>query len=122
MEQNDILDQPNESEKMKKRPVAITVICILGFIGAAISIPLIFSNITQQIGSWYPPYLGLSSAVGLLCMFGLWNMKKWAAYTYTALVGLNQIVLIAMGLWSVGALIIPGVVIGIALSNLDKMD
>ena len=36
------------------RPVAITVICILGFIGAALAIPLIFSAAAREIGAWYP--------------------------------------------------------------------
>ena len=30
-----------------ERPVAITIICILGFIGAALTIPLIFSDIAK---------------------------------------------------------------------------
>ena len=40
MEQQSIDNQVNE----KKRPTAITVICVLGFIGAAVTIPLIFSQ------------------------------------------------------------------------------
>ena len=104
-----------------KRPVAITVICILGFIGAALSIPLIFSSAAQSIGSWYPPYLGASSVVGLICMFGLWNMKKWSVFVYTLLVVVNQVVLFSMGLWNPFALLIPVIVIAIAFANLSKM-
>ena len=74
----------------KKRPTAITIICILGFIGAAFTIPMIFSDLAAQVGSWYPPFLGLSAVVGLVCMLGLWKMKKWAAYTYIVFVALNQ--------------------------------
>ena len=118
MEQQSIDNQVNE----KKRPTAITVICVLGFIGAAFTIPLIFSSIAGQIGSWYPPYLGLSAIIGFVCMVGLWQMKKWAAYTYTGFVGLNQIVLLTMGVWNVMALIIPAVVVGIALTHVKKMD
>ena len=47
------------------RPVAITVICILGFIGAALAIPLIFSAAARGIGAWYPPYLALTTVIGL---------------------------------------------------------
>ena len=118
MEQQSIDNQVKE----KKRPTAITVICVLGFIGAAFSIPLIFSDIAGQIGSWYPPYLGLSAITGFVCMVGLWQMKKWAAYTYTGFVGLNQIVLLTMGVWNVMALIIPAIVVGIALTNVKEMD
>ena len=122
MEQQNIANQVNEKQEEKKRPTAITVICVLGFIGAAFTIPLIFSDIARQIGSWYPLYLGLSAIIGLVCMVGLWQMKKWAAYTYTGFVGLNQIVLLTMGVWNVMALLIPAIVVGIALTHLKKMD
>ena len=106
----------------KKRPTAITIICILGFIGAAFTIPMIFSDLAAQVGSWYPPYLGLSAVVGLVCMLGLWKMKKWAAYTYIVFVALNQRVLLAMGVWNIIALIIPGIIIWIVLAHINKMD
>jgi hypothetical protein len=54
-------------------------------------------------------------------MVGLWMMKKWAAYTYTGFVALNQIVLLAMGVWNVLALLIPAVVIFFALKHVSKM-
>jgi hypothetical protein len=103
------------------RPTAITVICILGFIGAAISIPVIFSDIARAIGPWYPPYLGFSALAGLICMVGLWKMRKWSVFAYTALVVLNQIVLFSMGVWNVFALLIPAIVIAIAFAHLSKM-
>jgi len=54
-----------------KRPKSITAICVIGFIGAIITIPMIFSPIAKQIGAWYPLYLGLSAVIGLVCMIGL---------------------------------------------------
>jgi hypothetical protein len=48
-------------------------------------------------------------------------MKKWAVYTYTGLVALNQIVLLAMGLWSSMALLMPAVVIFFGLKHVSKM-
>jgi len=111
----------NDTTEKAKRPTSITVICVMGFIGALITVPLIFSPIAQQIGAWYPPYLGFSAVVGLICMVGLWMMKKWAAYTYTGFVALNQVVLLAMGAWNVMALLIPAIVIFFALKNASKM-
>ena len=111
----------NESVEKGKRPTSITVICVIGFLGAIISAPLVFSPIAQQIGAWYPPYLGFSSIVGLVCMFGLWMMKKWAAYTYTGFVAINQIVLLAMGVWNIMALVIPAIVIFFSLKHAPKM-
>ncbi len=120
MEGQDEINQMNKDQK--KRPVAITVICIIGFIGAALVIPMVFSDAAALIGNWYPPYLGLSGIIGFICMIGLWKMQKWAAYTYAGFVALNQVVLLVMGVWNIKALIIPAIVIGIALSHLDKMD
>jgi hypothetical protein len=54
-------------------------------------------------------------------MVGLWMMKKWAAYLYTGFVLLNQIVLLAMGVWNIMAFIIPAIVVGIALYHVKKM-
>lgn len=122
MEQQNTNNTMNENLEEKKRPVAITVICILGFIGAAFTIPLIFSDVAKQIGSWYPLYLGISAFIGLACMIGLWLMKKWAAYTYTGFVVLNQIIMLVMGIWGFMALLIPAIVVGIALAHVKKMD
>ena len=122
MEEQEILDQPHEVVNNKQRPTAITVICVLGFIGSAFTIPMIFSDIAELIGEWYPPYLGLSAGIGLFSMIGLWKMKKWAAYTYTGLVVINQFVLFTMGVWSIMALLIPAIVVGIALYHVNKMD
>ncbi|WP_428741141.1 hypothetical protein [Tenacibaculum sp.] len=122
MEQQEILDQMNNRVDSKKRPIVITIVCVIGFIGAVFAIPMIFSDTARQIGSWYPPYLGLSAIIGLACMLGFWKMKKWAAYTYTGFVTLNQVVLLIMGVWNIMALIIPGIVIGITLSYVNKMD
>lgn len=122
MEEEEILDQTGVSSTNTKRPTAITVICVIGFIGAAFGIPMIFSDVASQIGSWYAPYLGLTLVLGLVCMIGLWKMKKWAAYTYIGLVALNQVVFLVMEVWSIQSLIIPGIVIGITLSHVNKMD
>jgi hypothetical protein len=104
-----------------QRPVAITVICILGFIGAALSIPLIFSSAASNIGGWYPPFLGLSAVVGLICMIGLWMMKKWAVFLYTAMCVAIQVVLFAMHIWTPFSLLFPVIIIAIGFAYLSRM-
>ena len=111
----------NEASERAKRPPVITVICILGFLEAIIEAPFIFSPEAQQIGSWYPPYGGLYTVLMLVCMIGLWKMKKWAAYTYTGSEVLNQIILIAMGLWTVWALPVVAVYVFFVLKHVSKM-
>jgi hypothetical protein len=95
------------------RPVPITVICVLSAIGVVLVVPMIFSEVARAIGAWYPPYLALSAIVGAACAVGFWLMRRWALYLYTAVFVINQIVLLTMGVWSIFALIIPGIVVGI---------
>lgn len=106
----------------KKRPAVITVICILGFIGVALTIPLVFSSAARAVGEWYPPYLALSAVIGLACMIGLWMMKKWGVVLYTALVAVNQVVLMTKGVWNLFALLIPVIVIVLGFAQFSKMD
>jgi hypothetical protein len=103
------------------RPTAITVICIIGFIGGLFTIPLVFTDIARNIGAWYPPYLAFSAVVGFVCMVGLWKMRRWAVFTYTGFFILNQLVMLMMGVWNVFALLLPGIVIVIAFTYLSKM-
>jgi len=81
------------------RPFAITVICFLGFIGSALTIPMIFSKIAMNFGSWFPAFSGATAAVSLICMIGLWFTRKWAIYAYIVLTGIIQLVLISTGNW-----------------------
>lgn len=104
-----------------KRPGIISVICVIGFIGALAAVPLIFSDISKQMGTWYPPYLAVSAVVGLVCMIGLWTMKKWSMIAYTAFFCINQGVLLALNAWNIFALIIPGIVIAIGFSKYKLM-
>ena len=111
----------SETEAKATRPTSLTIICIVGFIGALVAFPMIFSPMARLIGPWYPPYLAFGAAVGLVCMVGLWNMKRWAAYGYTGLVALNQVVLLAMGVWNAMALLVPAVIVFFALRHSPDM-
>ncbi len=48
-------------------------------------------------------------------------MKKWAAWTYIGFSVLNQAVLIALGIWTLPALVIPAVVISFIVKHIRKM-
>lgn len=106
---------------IQKRPLSITIICILGFIGGILVILVLFSPMTEYVPSWYPPYLGFTALVGFISLIGLWFMKKWGAYSYIGLTMLNQIVALTMGAWNFMVLLIPLIVIVISLSHISKM-
>ena len=65
-----------------ERPVAITIICVLGFIGAALTIPAIFMSAASGIGAWYPPYLAFSAVVGVI-VYAVFS-RRWKVPTQTS--------------------------------------
>jgi len=108
---------------MRKRPGIITAICIVGFIGVLYSLAMLESGeIPKTIGSWYPPFFAFSAVAGLVCMIGLWIMKKWSVIAYTCLFVLGQIILLANNVWTPLSFLIPLIVIGIGFSQFSKMD
>jgi len=113
--------QAQALENPHKRPIAITVICIIGFIGAVLTIPMLFSSTVQGIAPWYPPLLAVSAAIGLACMIGLWMMRRWAVYTYTAFAAVTQVIMFSTGLWNPIGLIIPLIIIIVMFIYLPRM-
>ena len=109
-------------EEKKKRPTVITVICVLIFLSAVVIIPDIFSDYIGEFENWVPLYSGLSCIICIVSIVGLWQMKKWGAYTYAGFVGFKQIFFIVMGEWNIMALIVPAVVVGISLTYIKNMD
>jgi hypothetical protein len=103
------------------RPVAITILCVVSALGAVAAIVMVFTEAARAIGAWYPPCLALSAVIGAACTVGFWLMRRWALYLYTAMFVVNQIVLFAMGLWSISVLILPVIVIAIGFAYFSRM-
>lgn len=94
-----------DSEQYQKiqRPVAVTIIAILSFIG---SLALLFflSNINQilknpekmresfgsAIGFWFYYYIILVAIINFIIAIGLWTMKRWSVWLY-GIIGLASI-------------------------------
>ncbi|HEU0218542.1 MAG TPA: hypothetical protein VFQ90_17940 [Stellaceae bacterium] len=103
------------------RPIPITVVCIVCAIGVLFVIPILFSEAAGAIGGWYPPCLALSGVIGAVCTVGFWLMRRWTLYLYTAMFVVNQILLLAMGVWTSSALILPAIVVGIGFAYASRM-
>jgi hypothetical protein len=103
------------------RPLAITVICVIGLIGALFTIPVIFTSIPGQLHAWYPPLLIFNTVVGATCVVGLWKMRRWSVLTYTGLYVINQIILVAMDQWNLFAVVSPLAVIAIGFMYWSRM-
>ncbi len=121
MDEDLIIDDQGITEVNKSRPIAITVICVLGFIGVLFVVPIALSAQASAIANWYPPYLIFASIVGIICFIALWKMKAWGVYTYALFVVVNQITLITIGLWTISSLAIPAIVVAIGVYYLKDM-
>ena len=72
---------------------------------------LLWRQRSSSVTPWYPFYLSALIIAELFCALGLWNMQKWAAYLYCAILG----AMIAVGL-SLGTMgLIPTLLSGYAI-------
>jgi len=117
-------DQMDKSDKTK-RPYSITIICyVLGIVVITTFLNTFrpsLSQTIQRLGLGFTVYQLFSATVSLLSMVGLWLMRKWAAYAYAALLVISQIVLLALGRWSIGSLLISAIILFFIYRDLSKM-
>jgi hypothetical protein len=106
---------------MAERPLGVTLICLLGFLGSILGIlggigvsllggALGFSGLT---GSGILGIIGiitlLISVASLVGFYWVWNMKKLGWTVIMVLEAINILLLVVSG--SYGSLLIPGVVV-----------
>jgi hypothetical protein len=111
----------NEIRWNPEKPAAIIAICVIGLINAIQMVNLVFSPLSKHMGAIYPIYFSGSVLLSLICIAGLWVLKRWAALLYCILLICNQIVLMVMGYWELTAAIIPVAIIMLLLKYMDKM-
>lgn len=111
----------NENRWNPEKPAMVTAICVIGLINAIQMINLVFSPMSKQVGAFYPLYFSASVVLSLICIVGLWLLKRWAALFYSVVLICNQIVLMVMGYWELTAAIIPAAIILLLLKHWDKM-
>ncbi len=113
-------------EEPKKRPGIITGICIIGFIGLALTlisiIILAVSDSLYLMPDSYMPFFLVTLGIGIASMIGLWNMKRWAVYTYTLNFVIGLIFSLSTGTADFLSFIIPIIVIIIIWANFQIME
>ncbi len=110
------------SDKIKlNHPPAIIAICFIGLINALQLTFMIITPVSKQFGSLYPFYFTVASVLSFISIAGLWWLKKWAAWLYTLILLVNQLVLASMGLWEASAAIMPAILVVLLWQNKDKL-
>lgn len=104
-----------------RRPVIITILCVLGMIAAAGNMPAIFADAARNVGAWFPPFLAFSACLTVVCMIGLWKMRRWAIFVYTGWATVTFVMAFPMGVWNLTALLVRVAFIAVMFSQLPKM-
>jgi len=125
--------QPFTSTKPAKgaRPVVITIICILGFIGVgAIVLMALFALTGGAVSgtgfglplTWAGILLLAMSLVQLWPLLGMWNMKKYGVIAYTVLFVIGQLSVIIDGRMNWWSFVVGLAVIAMGFSCYNQMD
>lgn len=75
----------------QKRPLLLSIACVLGFAGIVISFPNIFSPFIKQLGIWYPAIFGSIISARFMALVGVWFLKKWGAILFVCVFIINEV-------------------------------
>lgn len=104
-----------------RRTAVITALCALGFVGAALTVPLVFSAEIRAVGDWYAVFTGWAALSSLVCLLGMWHMYRWGVYLYALFAAANQLVMLYAGGWRLPDLVVPAVFAGVAFTQVSRM-
>lgn len=94
-----------------KRPVFLTILCIVGYVWVVLTIPSIFSPDTKRLGEWFPALFGAVVAFQFISMIGLWHMKRWGVEMFLFNFFFKTVLHLSAGMLDEG-----GVILGIIVS------
>jgi uncharacterized membrane protein (DUF2068 family) len=94
---------------------------VFAIYGGLLSFYLIFREGIQRLGPGNTAFLAIGGIVYLVCGIGFWLMKKWAVYMALVFGIIDQFVLLLLGRWGIGALLIPVVIVYVGYRHLSKM-
>lgn len=117
-------------DRAQKRPTIITIMCVLRFTGLILILiyalwlmqnPLIGRFAGQFTSNWYAYFMVVMAVANGIALMGIWQMKKWGAYSYIALLTFQLFFALSIGRLSAVAGIADFVCIFIVFFHLDKM-
>ena len=114
------------SSAANRRPAIITIICILGFAGVALSsfgylIPVSRELLIQKYGVLGSSISAISLIFILASLIGYWQMRKWGVYIYSIGFVIGVAYSIFIGEYYILSYIIPLAVIIAGFANFRKM-
>ena len=60
-----------------KRPVILTITCIVGISWSLANFIYVFSPFIKKISDWAPAIYGIIVALQFISFIGIWHMKRW---------------------------------------------
>ncbi len=101
-----------EKTPVKKKSASFVLICVLGFVAAALIVPAIMYHPLRETHPWFSYYLVAVMVVSVLSLLGIWKLKRWAFLVYAILFGVNQAIFaLLIGGWLYLVLVLPVVVL-----------
>ena len=110
-----------EQKRITKRPLSISIICVLGFIASLFAIAQTLMFFPSIVGVWVPFLVVIASFVTMINLSGLWLMKRWAAYTFVSFFVINQFLLVILGAWRISSFISPAIATLFVLMHTERM-
>jgi uncharacterized membrane protein (DUF2068 family) len=117
---------PMNERAAKERPALITLISILGFLGAVSGLWGLRSPYNQALGTTFQVYYAAALLLILIAFVGLWKMKKWGAVLYIVValinVGVTSQVLHFKAITLLISIALNAAIIAVLIYNFSKMD
>lgn len=113
-----------------ERPLLVTIICVLGFIGVPLTFIGIVFNMLNPVGliltelmmpMWYSVFSLVLLVPYLAALIFVWKMRKIGLITYTGLAVLDYVVGFMSGFATILGLVISAIAIGLLWTQFKKM-
>ncbi|MFC1504311.1 hypothetical protein ACFL6D_02730 [Spirochaetota bacterium] len=111
-----------------KRPVLLTVLCVLGFIGLPLTVVISVLSLTSGKATifgepwvdWYAIANLFFAAVYLIALIMIWKMKKLGMIVYAVMVVIDYITMYAAGSFSITNAVISAIIIILFFTQFKK--
>ena len=109
------------TEERPRRPLVITIFCAIAIIICAAAIPKFFTTANRARPEWLQLVALLALVATVVCVIGVWKMRKWAVLAYTGLCIAGLLFTAMMGVWSLTGSLVRTAIVVILLSQMSKM-